>query len=89
MTKLRFCNKNEDQLSILTNNKIFSFVSLILFVRPTFIECPNVNGCLTVGPKGLAHRVARPLKQPKVPQLQVILKNQCPNFPFFSPQNLC
>jgi len=35
----------------------------IYTVRPTFIECPNVKeGCHTVGPKGLAHRVPRPLK---------------------------
>jgi len=38
---------------------------IIILVRPTFIECPNVKGCHTVGPKGLAHRVPRPLKQPR------------------------
>jgi len=72
---------------IINNISIINIISV--FVRPTFIQCPNVKGYLTVGPKGLAHRVPRPLKQPKVPQLQGILKNQCPNSPFFSPQNLC
>ena len=37
----------------------------MISVRPTFIECPNVKGCHTVGPKGLAHRVSRSLKQPR------------------------
>jgi len=40
-----------------------TLTALANFVRPTFIEYPNVKGCHTIGPKGLAHRVLRPLKQ--------------------------
>ena len=38
---------------------------IVIAVRPTFIECPNVKGCHTVKPKGRAHKVPRPLKQPR------------------------
>ena len=44
--------------------KAFQFLSIVV-VRPTFIECLNVKGYHTVGTKGLAHRVPRPLKQPR------------------------
>jgi len=46
-------------------NTLVHDFSQFVNVKHSFIECPNVKGCHTVGPKGLVHRVSRPLKQPR------------------------